>query len=995
MDAALVAFYSHDQEDWRFSFVKMEYKFDEKGKPIKELTPAKRYSFLVGKNEPNHTCKKQFIELLIEENISPTLNDLEKAFSVDNVTKEFFEEYKNRFFELKAEIERILNQNKTVSAEFELKGINSIEFAKKLLGQIVFLYFLQKKGWLGIKKSDTGFDEWGAGPKDFMKKLFNKELVNYDNFFNDILEPLFYQALANDRRADNDYYEKLKCKIPFLNGGLFEPIKAYSWETTDVIINDNVFKDIFATFDRFNFTIKEDEPLEKEVAVDPEMLGKVFENLLDVTDRKSKGAFYTPREIVHYMCQQSLINYLETNTKELSLTRGEIELFIQQGDTALNQVKRIIELNKSNQLDLLKEGDEKFILPTPIRKNYEELDKLLLNIKICDPAVGSGAFPVGMMNEIVKARNILTYFYDEKEQKERTDYYLKRQTIENSLYGVDIEPSAVEITKLRFWLSLIVDETDMKNINPLPNLDNKIMCGNSLLEEYKGIKLFDKSLILTGSSLGRQMTLVKKESEYKFELLQQLQNELFNEQDRNKKKNLMKKIEDIEWEFIEQSLKEQKKENEIKEIEKFKSSKAKPFFLWELYFADVFKRENPGFDIVIANPPYGATIDEYTRIFEKIYPNTTKAFKDIYKIFIDKSISELNRDNGILTYIIPNTFLLQPRYKDLRSFLLNYEIKTLLNFGEDVFEAVVPTAVLIIKKVKPAKNLIHFGDLSVKSKFLGDLNFITWSLIPQEKYLQTKNYIFLQTFRELKPNEEFLENILDFKDAGINYQRINVGLGDKGNSNLSERLLYDGNRENKDDEMYWKGTDINEYYISKKTNRFVRVKTIDKLNKNERVILNKNYFALKPKLIWRQTAAYPIVSLDTRGIWFGRSVQAGIIKKEFIKIIDYNYLLALLNSKYLRFTYIQTVKESGRVFPQVKLEKLANLPIKKIPIEEQKQFAGIVDKIFKITMCDDYLDNSDEQVKVKKLEKEIDQLVYKLYGLTSEEIKIVEENGKE
>jgi len=204
------------------------------------------------------------------------------------------------------------------------------------------------------------------------------------------------------------------------------------------------------------------------------MLGKVFENLLTVTDRKSKGAFYTPREIVHYMCQQSLINYLETNT---DVPLGDIETFIQHGDLAQQITSRV-------------DVDDKYI-PASIKNNRDKIDKLLKNIKIVDPAVGSGAFPMGMMNEIVKVRSILSYLSKDV----KNNYNLKRETIENCLYGVDIDSSAVDITKLRFWLSLVVDETDIKKIKPLPNLDHRIMCGNSLLEEFEGVKLFDERLL--------------------------------------------------------------------------------------------------------------------------------------------------------------------------------------------------------------------------------------------------------------------------------------------------------------------------------------------------------------------------------------------------------------------------------------------------------------------------------------------------------------------
>src|SRR3989338_9093199 len=172
-DAALVAFYGDDPQDWRFSFVKMEYqlvKDGEKVKVSKELTPAKRYSFLVGVNEPNHTCRRQFLNLVMEEEVSPSLEEIEKAFSIDNVTKEFFSEYKELFLKLKESLKRILESDKRVKKEFEEKNISSVDFAKKLLGQVVFIYFLQKKGWLGVTKDKSGaFNYWGTWPKNFLR----------------------------------------------------------------------------------------------------------------------------------------------------------------------------------------------------------------------------------------------------------------------------------------------------------------------------------------------------------------------------------------------------------------------------------------------------------------------------------------------------------------------------------------------------------------------------------------------------------------------------------------------------------------------------------------------------------------------------------------------------------------------------------------------------------------------------------------------------------
>ncbi len=239
---------------------------------------------------------------------SKTIEDLIQAFDIEKVSKEFFDKYKNLYLKMHSELQRLCDADEIVRLDFEKHNVSIDDFAKKTLGQLVFLYFIQKKGWLGVDKDK----DWGSGDRKFLRNLFEGRYGKYNNFFNDILEHLFYEALASDR-GKGAWFDRLNCRIPFLNG--------YEYQKTDLTIDNNLFKEIFDTFDLYNFTVKEDEPLEKEVAIDPEMLGKVFENLLPENIRKGNGAFYTPRGIVHYMCRESLINYLynKLNIKEAEL----------------------------------------------------------------------------------------------------------------------------------------------------------------------------------------------------------------------------------------------------------------------------------------------------------------------------------------------------------------------------------------------------------------------------------------------------------------------------------------------------------------------------------------------------------------------------------------------------------------------------------------------------------------------------------------------------
>ena len=596
-EGALVAFYSEGSDDWRFSLIKMEYSLEKKKD---ELTPAKRFSFLVGKDEKSHTAQKQLTALLTMQSV-PLMQEIEASFNIETVTKEFFEKYKQLFLDLHEHIEKQIAKSKPLRDELESKNIDAASFTKKLLGQIVFLYFLQKKGWLGVPKNEN----WGKGDKRFLRSLLDNATEQKENFFTDYLVYLFYEALAKENRggSDSSYYKRLDCRIPFLNGGLFEA--DYDWENITVDIpnkfftNRNITKEgdsgdgILDVFDRYNFTVKEDEPLDKEVAVDPEMLGKVFENLLTVKDRKSKGAFYTPREIVHYMCQESLIAYLDTELNgqptsfvkmgdeqtqlfgndgkqgqlhlmaavdaEIIVPKKDIETFIREGIAAIENDARVESKGEET-------SSYSYQLPESIRNHAKEIDKALADIRICDPAIGSGAFPVGMMNEIVKAREILSVYLRDAKQKDRTAYELKRHAIQECIYGVDIDHSAIDIAKLRLWLSLVVDEEDFHKIKPLPNLDYKIVEGNSLIGMPDGI-----------------FRDAKLEDE-----IRELEDELFDERDKEKKDKLRAKI-------------VKKIRQLLDSAEQFAGYKID--FDFKVFFNKVF-RQKKGFDLIIGNPPY-------------------------------------------------------------------------------------------------------------------------------------------------------------------------------------------------------------------------------------------------------------------------------------------------------------------------------------------------------------------------------------------------------
>ncbi len=687
-DAGLVAFVSPNSEDWRFSLIKMEYKFTEgksgKVKVEEEFTPARRWSFLVGANENSHTAKSRLAPIVQDDEHNPTLGVFEEAFNIEKVTKEFFEKYRELFIRTKEALDNAVKGNPATMLDFESKGINTVDLAKKLLGQIIFLYYLQKKGWFGVPRDGV----WGEGSKNFLRELFAKK-KDSENFFNDILEHLFYDALRNDRSHDDHYYGRFNCKIPFLNGGLFDPMGGYDWVHTDILFPNELFSNnnktkegdegdgILDIFDRYNFTVKEDEPLEKEVAIDPELLGKAYEKFNAIRPdnydeflkalksgkkgdeskfNKQYGVYYTPREIVHYMCQQSLINYLYSELKQNvvyqklgdekldmfgnTVKAGQLDLTVEHHpmtDVPKEDIETLIlrgEQIKEHDARVVAEGretrDYPFLMPESIRKNTLLIDEKLANIKVCDPAVGSGAFLVGMMSEIVRVRDVLKTWTKTK----KTVYHFKRECIENSLYGVDIDAGAVEIAKLRLWLSLIVDEDDIQNIKPLPNLDYKIVCGNSLIG-------FPENW---GSPIEKE--------------IESIIHQHFNATNVAKKNELKIRID----EKIESRYK-----NSLRALG------YQVNFDFRTIFSEVFQK-NDGFDVLIANPPYITIgLGKKQKFFTEKEVTTLKTlFADVFEykgntfaLFLSKAIRLLNKQ-GLLTYIIPNTLLLNSTFEKTR-----------------------------------------------------------------------------------------------------------------------------------------------------------------------------------------------------------------------------------------------------------------------------------------------------------------------------------------
>jgi adenine-specific DNA-methyltransferase len=1157
-DAAIVAFYTENEPKWRLSLVRLDQEWIGGGKVKTTITPAKRFSYLVGEKEPCHTAQEQLFPIFRNEDYNPTLDKIEEAFSVETVTDEFFEAYKSKYHDLREHLE----SNQNFKQEALKHQFSSEQFAKKMMGQLAFLYFLQKKGWLGVKVvpqnitekqyknayyksnasraiigkmyeqknsdvyrlktsllSSEGFTDedadilascftpepWGSGTKSFIRDLFDHCKKQPDkNFFDDYLEPLFYEALRLNR-GESQYYKRFNCKIPFLNGGLFDPLENYDWKHISFDVPNSMFSNrdekgerncdgILDVFERYNFTMNEDEPLEREVAVDPEMLGKIFENLLDVTDRKSKGAYYTPREIVHYMCQESLINYL---VNEIAVPYEDVKKFILYGEIMKDE-------DCSKTIDICDDSQRQ--MPKSIFVNLRKIDKALENVKVADPAVGSGAFPLGMISEIVRARNNITDYHaiqiineNKKLQSAqraqyregRSPYIMKWNTIKNSIYAVDIEASAVDIAKLRLWLSLVVEEdleptfdekvfgiSRQKDPNPLPNLDYNIMCGNSLIDEFEGIKLFDESVLENDTSTN------SFENNFQFSIFQDqittLTEHLFAQQDRlfgennseNKtaiKKSIDKAIDDI----IRAKL---SRDGNIAGLSKYEESlkqKTKPYFLWKLEFAKVFK-DKGGFDIVVGNPPYvgqKGNNNDFVAVKNTQFGNKFHQRRmDFFYFFFHKGL-DLVKDNGTLAYITTNYFLTATYADKLRAdFKQRTSLLGIINFNElKIFETALGqhNAITFLKKKYSPKHIAKFisaegkgfcDSKTLKSIFEGNFKSATYSTKSNENiYEGDLNYIRFKMNQN--SNEDILSKMIDGNQTMSSYvqlvEGIHTGADTVSNShiekyNISEKkgsgifvLSQDEyNAVNWTDEElsmikpWYKNSDINKWNVKKSENKYLiyfnskkeytdienvkkhllKYKVIlinrkvrsgtgiitvedyeDFINGNKYIsyVMNAsafksgNFYAISypreesvftgekiicPQRCYSNKFAYHEGELyASADVYFIKQMNSSIKMK---------YLLGLLNSKLYYYWLINKGKLKGKML-ELYIQPLSEIPIKIADDIIQEKISNLVEIILQKRTSEPFFDAST-------IEVQIDQLVYQIYGLTEEEIRIVE-----
>ena len=916
--SAFMIFHYEDEErwDWRFSFC---YKSVNE----EESTDRKRYTFLLGPKQSCRTAAENFLALYgkrqNDEEIE--LDDIINAFNVEALSKEFFDGYKKIYEDIIQYItgKRMVKVNNKWEEHLVSEPCEEImqefvhfanpektvrDYVKKLMGRLVFLQFIQKKGWLGVPVNK----EWGEGSHTFIQDLF-ENTSDKDHFIDNVLESLFNDL--NTERSNDIVSPAVgkNIRVPYLNGGLFERDLE---DDANFPLPGEYMHRLLEFFSWYNFTIDENDPNDAEVGVDPEMLGRIFENLLE--DNKDKGAFYTPKDIVSYMCRESLIAYLQTDMED-EATKEAIRQFVTTHD-----------------INALGSND----------KFCQQVDEALKNVKICDPAIGSGAFPMALLKELFQCRTALEGIEQSKAAE------IKKHIIQQNIYGVDIERGAVDIARLRFWLSLIVDE---ETPQALPNLDFKIMQGNSLLEQYKGVDLSNmtekKYDATKGLSFFDNMVDVYRKN------LREMLAKYYNCIEHKEKKKLRASIIDnVKKQLIEQRINV--------DFGNLNLSGNDQFFLWHTWFYDVFSQG--GFDIVIGNPPYKSSKDIPSHekdIYKLLYGTAEKQF-DLYSVFIEKAVGLLC-PNGVTSYIVPDSIIGRSNFKTVRKMIvLANSIYRWIHLNNVFESAVVSSLIYVCQKKKQNRYTFKYDKADSVTKWVTN-NYNSIIIDSESVKMDIDNKIYFASQENIKLQNR-LNKAISFGQMCIMWRGEEIGKNSVLISSVKSRGSY----------PIITGKEARRYEIP------IGTKWIDGSDVKKTI---SNYCT--KKILIRQVGDCINATIDNNKGVTTQSVYA-LFPKNTEDQKHLSSLLGILNSRLFDFFY-RLVSGDKQMFKRIILENIKALPYPDINNAIINQLDNIVDRILNAK-------GNNPSTDTSSLEQQIDLLVYKLYGLTYDEVLIVDPN---
>jgi adenine-specific DNA-methyltransferase len=1004
-DAGIFVF-SDPAGSFRFSLV-----YGQAEGTRKSWSNFRRFTYFVSRDQTNNT----FLGRVGGCDFSG-LDIIKDAFSVEKVNKEFYKEIAKYYYRLTGK--NGYKRELVLPSVAEDDGKKYEEYAVRLIGRIIFCWFLKHK------KSANGI------PLITKEALSLSAVQNYPNYYHSILESLFFEVMNKPVKYRKPFTIPQSDLIPFLNGGLFEPhVNDYYQNTPNYALKipDRWFEDFFSVLEQYNFTIDENSIVDADVSVDPEMLGRIFENLLaevvpetGETARKATGSYYTPRVIVDYMVEQSLKQYLLTRT---TLPEDKLNQLLSYED---------------NSVDL-----------TDVERNT--VVKALKEIKVIDPACGSGAFPMGILHRMLLALEkvdpklelwrrlylstyhpVMRRIIEDKLRKGNEQYIRKLTVIQDSIYGVDIQPIAVEIAKLRCFLSLVVDEIVLDNeenrgIEPLPNLEFKFIAANTLI----GLP-----------SVAEQSAFGITETVNRLKELRENYLRSFGDE----KLQIEKEFRTTQQKLFKESVKWALTDAQVKQLTEWDPFSYKPCSWFDpawMFGIDA------GFDIAIANPPY---IKEYVnrKAFDGLRNSPYyKGKMDIWYLFACQSIDHL-KNNGILTFIAQNNWVTSYGASKMRNKVItDTRIVALLDFGDyKIFETSgIQTMVMNFQKDKETDNykFDYRRALGDSVSFEDILDLLNYRTIPNTEYLTPKIQRVKSTNTTLTFSHSGTEKVTEKIRSKANFRlneneiaqgivpnpdvvnkrnieripkdkitRFSIRIGDGVFVITKDMFRYLNEIERKYIKPLYEPFQMSKYYISPRYDKEIIYITknnfendcpniLNHLQKYMEIMAerrenlegkleyyhlhwprNSTFFERGPKILSIRKCVEPTFIYSELETYVMMAIN--VIKTNRL---DLKYLSALLNSKLEAFWLYHMGKMQGNNY-QIDKEPLLAIPIYKPSIQEQQSVISLVDQILAITKSEDYQNSPAKQAKVKELERRIDQMVYELYGLTPEEIEVVE-----
>jgi hypothetical protein len=944
---ALIAYYSDEADAWRLSLITTQVTRDKKG--VKEtVSNPRRFSYVLGPGAKVNTPTKY----LITKGQIADLNDLKERFSLEVVNKDFYREISNLFTKLTGGTHTNGKSKKEYEAMLQLPSVpagdqRNLEFAVRIIGRVIFSWFLREK-------------RSAAGVSLMPKELLSLEAITKNpNYYHSILEPIFFEVLNKHVKSRKDRYVSLPfSSIPYLNGGLFSPdyddYFSYNADkqaiyNNTVVVPDEWVKEFFAFLETYNFTIDENVSFDEELSIDPEMLGRIFENLLAEINpetgesaRENTGSYYTPRAIVDYMVDESLFVYLAGKT---SIDDSKLRAIISYD----------LEDNLAHPLN-----DDEF---------DEVVDSLSL-IKILDPACGSGAFPIGALQKVVfilqqvdpdgrkwfekqvsntapEIRRVIEREFANK----NFNYIRKLGVIRENIFGVDIQPIATEISRLRCFLTLVVDqgvhdELENRGIEPLPNLDFKFVTANTLIQLPGGI---EESLF--------------KDRE-RIEQLKDLRNQFFSSTN-SERQRLQLEFKELQNQMLDRMIELKGGDEITRTLSTWSpfSHKVTPWFDPEWMFGI-----EGGFDIVIGNPPYinvKRGIDEKDKERYKRDFLSAKGQFDLFTIFIERGL-HLTKD--CISYIVPKPFINNENYALIRKMVLDNGLNKVV-IGSDVFEAAAVESCIFLASKRGVTSKVEL------LKFESNV-FQTRSTLDKEVFYRLP---FNIVSAEISIDDLAVIRRLSKVPVLGEYLDITRGV-EAGKSDPSIRMteLPTGMK-------LLTGENVTTWRINYKN------LWID-FDENDAKKFKPIELYAQPKILIRRVANQLTAALDRENNVVLNTVYCAVLK-DAEGNMGLSYLTAVLNSSLIKFWFHKVFAPTDKLFPYIRQSQLEYIPVKVPSESQQKLVSSLVDQILGVTMSDDYLENSKKQEKVSEYEKEIDQIIYKLYGLTAEEVVLIEKRA--